>query len=109
MGLDISALASNTATVKVDFMGQTINVTYKPSVITLESMEIMDTKPGTDGLFEFLEDAITEWDIFYSGKRKVPPTKVGMAKVPVPVLRKIFTTIMEEASSGEADGTSSDG
>lgn len=113
MGLDIGSLAANTATVEVEFLGQSAMVTYKPMSLTAAALEEMDiTKPGespSDGFFKFLAETITEWDLLISPKKKVPLTIVGVKMVPLPLLRAIFHSLMTEAASGEAGKGSSGG
>lgn len=111
MGLDLAALATNTHTITVDFMGQAARVTYKPAEVTTANVEEIDnakSSEGADPFINFLCGVLTDWDVMI-GKKKVPLTVAGLKPVPLALLRAVFLAIMQEAGSGEAGSPSSDG
>jgi hypothetical protein len=110
MGLDLNSLASNTATVEFEVMGQTGHLTYRPSVVTTERVEGIDQRAKADspeGLYSFFLDVIVDWDVM-TGSRKVPLTAKGIGSLPVVLHRAMFLAILRDAGQG-GQGNSSSG
>lgn len=109
MGLNLTALAANEATVNVDFMGQSASVTYRPSALTQKRLQRLAKQQDDEkALNEFFTELVTDWDVT-KGKAKVPLTAEGLSDVPILFLRAVMAAIMEAADSGEAGRLSNAG
>jgi len=114
MTINLDEIALNEATANVEFGHDTADIVYKPGLLTGANIAKMQTASEDDdgGLYDFLDRLLVDWDVERGkgkAKTKVPTTKEGLMTVPVPLLRKMLTAIMEHASLGEAENTSSAG
>lgn len=109
--LDLASLDANVANAAVQWGSDTINVRYKPSIATPGRLQtVMNSMESDDadisGFVGFISDLLEGWDILRAGT-PIPTTPEGVSDVPIPVLRKIITTVMAEAQDvGEAPSSS---
>lgn len=110
MGLDIASIASNTAEIAFDVLGETAHITYLPNAITAERLEQIDLPQGDNEAHSpfvtFLADIITEWDLT-RGSKTIPLTPDEISKVPLPLLKAIYMEVMRDVADGEAGKASS--
>ena len=111
MAFDLYVLESETRDATVEFGGQTLDVVYKPNVITTEFAEKMQSAENdgnvgalADGANQMLED----WDLVRNTGTKDKPKheKVELSLktlkgLPLSFLGAIFAACMEDATAGE--------
>lgn len=103
MAITLSSVKMDTASVDVEFGGETATIIYKPLQITQEKMEMMDKE--VDGSQRFLCEVVKSWDVLYSPKKKVPLTLAGLRSLPLPFIQKCVLAILGDRpdSVGEAE------
>lgn len=106
MALNLDAVASKTATVTVDYMGQSALITYNPSVLTQEN--ITRAQKGDEQFVDVFVSLIRDWDV-KRGTRKVPISMKGLVGIPLPFLRAVFRAVMRDTAGGTEEGNSSSG
>lgn len=97
MGIDLSNLTIDKAATTVNFGGQSAKITYRPSLITQETLERLDEED--DGTLQFLSNTLIEWDVKSSGK-KVPLNPKALRPLPLPFLRAVVLSIMRDRGDG---------
>lgn len=107
MALNLASLAGKTATITVEFLGQTAKVVYDPMVLTQENYTLAQS--GGDAAFaEFFCRLVKSWDVTH-GTKKVPLTTKGINAVPMPFLRAVFGQIMVDGAGDVDEGKASSG
>lgn len=102
MPIDLLNITADKAVTTVDFGGGTAKITYRPTVITQEQLEKLDTED--DGTIQFLIAAVSDWDI-KRGTKKVPLKLNELKTLPLPLLRAVALAILRDRgdSVGEAE------
>jgi hypothetical protein len=111
MGIDLAALATNTATTVVPFGDSEINISYRPSVATPNNLKAItaDEDDEVGPFIDFFISLVLDWDVTDGGKT-VPLSDDGVGSVPMSVLQKIMRTVMADSQeAGEAASPSSSG
>jgi hypothetical protein len=108
MPLDLNQVAAKRAVTTVTYQGQTAQLTFNPSYLTAEN--VMAARNGDSGLTNFLMEAIVDWDIRRATK-KVPIKEVEIRKLPLGLVRAIFTELAGGGGTGDptTDSNSNDG
>lgn len=108
MGFDLNALASKSAVVNVEFMGQSALVTYNPAILTSENVSVAQKSEA--GFVSMFTDLVTDWDV-KRGTRKVPIDEKNLHTIPLQFLKAIFGAILGDSQAGAAEEgkASSDG
>lgn len=96
MALDLNSLATKSATISVVYMGQTAQITYKPSLLTQGN--ITKARETDQRFTEFFCSLVKDWDV-KKAQRKVPITTKGLMDVPYPFLRSVFQHILYETGN----------
>ena len=102
MPIDLSSLVADHAVTTVTFGGSTAKIVYKPSYVTQESIEKLDSEE--DGNIQFLVNAIISWDIMAGPKKKVPLTVDAIKKLPLSLVRSVTLSILGGKDDSEGSG-----
>lgn len=110
MAINLASLAGKLARADVEFMGQSCRVQFDPLRITAEWME--RTGGGSDEAFaEGFIEVVRSWDVMETAKKKVPLTLAGLKKVPLPLLKAIYSEVVfgsqtevEDEGKASSDG-----
>jgi hypothetical protein len=97
MAIDLSNISVDKAVTTVAFGGQTAKITYRPTVITQETLDNLDSED--DGTIKFILACITDWDI-KRGSKKVPLNVKELKTLPLPLLRGVALAILRDRGDG---------
>lgn len=103
MGVKLSEIVKGVRILKVPFGTETLTVGYKLGEMTGEKIGALNI---FDNLQEFIRRYVVEWDLVGGNGKPVPITKAQLAKVPVPLLRRIALSIFEDDGLGEVVSSS---
>ena len=107
MPITISHLKRNTRTIAVDFMGEQVNITYKPGEMTPAlSLEMADVETRLP-IVTVLERTVTAWDVMDDDMRPLPITRATLLELPSAFLAAVFDALMEDVSVGKPSGATS--
>jgi len=109
MGLELSDLIDNTATVTLEVQDEVATIVYRPSRITAARIQRVDEGAAADDslpYITFFMDVLVEWDVMLN-KRVVEFTVAELTVLPMFLLRLIFIALMRDVSSGESGKASS--
>ena len=107
MPITLSDLKANTRTCPCEYGGETINLTYRPSVVTPDF--------GTGESQSFLADSLlallTAWDIYedaaYTIMTPITAEVLNSDAIGLPLLRAMFDAIMLDVLPGKRNGATS--
>lgn len=109
MALDLNAVAVKRAKTTVNFLGESADITYNPSILTQE--KVLTLRGGNDeDFFKVFCEIVVDWDV-KKGTRKVPLTPAGLKAVPIIFLRACVKAVTEDdlLSDASAEGKDSPG
>ena len=113
MGIDLTAIASNTETTPFSYQGFASSVTYKPSELTTENIAKFGNVNSIEDMnsyLDFMAAVMVDWEVSEQGER-MSISRGTLARVPLPMLGKIMEAIVANAGevAPEADGNSAGG
>lgn len=97
MAINLTNLAANKATKTVHFGGESMDVVYRPALITQERIEAVT---GDNAVVDFLLDVLVSWDI-RQGTKKMPLNKASITKLPFELVGVIFNQLV--TAGGDVD------
>jgi hypothetical protein len=115
MPITLQKIASDTASVSFPFMGETVNVTYRPSMfteriigrlrdITAAACGIHQIETAFTASADMILDLVATWDVLEEeGGGPIPVTREVVSGLPVPFRTALLQAIFEDAQ-GEARG-----
>lgn len=117
MGIERSALTSKLRGVTVDYFGDKLSVTYKPSEMSPakeaelarlrkeaeDAEEGDDAARGAEQLASRLAEVLVGWDVVEDGK-PLPPTKDNLMEFPNALLVHISTAIGDDMRPNSKTG-----
>jgi hypothetical protein len=111
--ISISALAANRRTVNIDFSGETLRVTYKPSAINAsqEERELADKETGHHvlSIIRTLTETIVSWDLLGEDGQPLPLTEDALKPLGIDILSQISRAIVRDALPNRTTQPSSNG
>lgn len=107
MPISLAELASDTSTVTFTYRGSGGKLTYRPSLVTQETLDRLDQ--DDNGTTKFLIEVVSDWDLMIGPKKKVPITEDGINKLPLSLKRAVVQAILGDNGQGEAESSSADG
>lgn len=109
MSLTLAQLSDDEATVVVDYMGQTMEVDYRPGALTPAMVEDIVNPTSADDLGTCIEEVVISWDLVDAEANEVSPTAENCINLPMKFLRAVLTAIMEDGSPKPATDARSAG
>ncbi len=113
MPISISALTANRRTVNIDFSGETLKVTYRPSAINAaqEERELADRETGHHvmSIIRTLIENIVSWDLLGEDGQPLPLTEDALKPLGIDVLQTISNSIVRDALPNRTTQPSSNG
>lgn len=108
MAISLADLKRNTRQLPVEYLGITINVTYKPGAITPTFGR--DLAPGDSVMVQLLAKSLVSWDIFQDDALTVPlPITVDtLGDLGSGLLNAIIQAITLDSMVGKVHGATSD-
>lgn len=107
MALKLAQLAANKATTSFPYLGETVNLTYIPSLITEEYLDTIQRTANTiDALSTNIVHVLSAWDVEEDDGNVMPLTVERLRSLDMSFLRTVFQAVMKEVAQGEANGTS---
>lgn len=101
MPISITALAANRKTLKIDFDGETLTLTYRPSAINAaqEDREITDKSSGHHvlSIIRSLVETIERWDLVDEAGQTLPISEESLRPLGIDVLNRISTEIIRDS------------
>jgi len=111
--ISIAALAANRRTVKVDFNGETLTLTYRPSVINAkqEARELEERAAGqhVQSMANSLAEIIESWDVVDDKGKPVPVSVELLSTFGLDVLQKMTREIIGDLLPNRTTAPSSNG
>lgn len=109
MALTIGHLQRNTRNLTFEFLGETVNVTYRPGALTPAlSVEIADAATQLP-IVTALERLLVSWDVLgEDGQTPLPITHAVLVSLPSEFLSTVFSAVMGDTTVGKATGVTSD-
>jgi hypothetical protein len=98
--MDIESIKNDRAKGKVEYMGETVNFTYRPAMITSENFTILVAGQDQAELGEFMAGLIATWDVT-AGGQPLEVTAESISRLPLPLLRLIGRYIAREEPQKE--------
>lgn len=109
MALTLAQLTSDVATVVVEYMGQTMEVEYRPGALTPALVQDITNPVSADDLGECIQEVVVSWDLLDDNNDEVEPTVENCVNLPMPFLRAVLTTIMENGAPKQLTDAQSGG
>lgn len=98
--MDINSIRNDRAKGNVEYMGETVNFTYRPAMITPENYKLMVNGQDADELGEFFAGILASWDLTNGGS-PLEITAANVSKLPLPLLRQFANYIAREVPQKE--------
>lgn len=100
MGVTLASLRSDKATTEVPYGKHTINLTYKPGLVTADAL--VGKRDA-----EFLAEVLTDWDIMKSAKVRLPVNDESISGLPIPLVAAMVKAVLTDGtqSAGEEEGS----
>lgn len=101
MPISISALTANRRTVSIDFGGETLKVTYRPSAINAvqEARELEDKEKGQHvlSMVRTMIETIESWDLLGDDGKPLALTEDNLKPLGIDILSQISRAIVTDA------------
>ncbi|GIV81729.1 MAG: hypothetical protein KatS3mg051_1083 [Anaerolineae bacterium] len=109
MGISIADLKKKTRTVRVEYLGETVTVDYRPGALTPEAQvrmgQVQDTAESARVMAEYLADTLVSWDVLdEDGKAPVAITTEFLMQCPSSFLGAIVQAILEDMAPNGLSG-----
>lgn len=102
MPIELSNMAADVVPVVVYWGEDECKVSYRPSAITTRRVEqLQAAEDDSDAFLDFITAVLASWDVT-SGGEVVPITVDALKDVPLPFIRAIVITIMEDSGRGDS-------
>lgn len=110
----ISDALAKARPIVVEFEGESLNVTYRPSSYTVAELESLVEEDGTgqkranpQRIVEMMQQMLVKWDLTEDDGVPVDFTNTErMRHIPTPIFMGILTAIKADQSAGEASSPS---
>ena len=99
--MELQNIISDRAATTVEFMGEKLDLKYRPGVVTAEAIERVQSGLGASELADFYVQLIAEWGLTRNGVN-LPIDAATISALPIQLLRAIMAKVMEEVPQGEA-------
>lgn len=103
--MDLNKIMNDRATAQAKYMDETLDITYRPAMITPASYAKLRSEQSVDDLADFLAGAIVRWDLTEDdgngGRRMVDVTPEVFKNFPVHLLRAIAKALTEDMPTRE--------
>lgn len=113
MPISISSLAANRRTVKVDFSGETLSITYRPSAVNAvqEARELEERTAGKHvlSMASSLAEIIETWDLVDDAGKVAPVSVELLSTFGLDVLQKMTREIIGDLLPNRTTAPSSNG
>ena len=94
MPIDLNALTANKATLTIQWGGESMDVVYRPGLITQDRL---DKVSGDKATVQFLLDLLVSWDI-RQGTKKLSLTEASINKLPFDLVAHMFNELIRGGS-----------
>lgn len=101
MTIKLGDLVNTTATVEVEFMGQSANVVYRPAAVTSAFMERVEQATTVPQAAALIGEAVTEWDVLDLDEQPIAPASENTKQLPISLLTAVLRTIVGDTQPGE--------
>lgn len=95
MTIKRSTMAEATATVTVEWYGETADVVVRPGRLNRELFAIMETQEGFDGLAEQVKTLVERWELVDDEGTELPVSDEVIATLPFGFIRAIVFAAVE--------------
>jgi hypothetical protein len=97
MPLTIAQLIEDIEPVEVKFRGETVNVKYRPSVITPALFAAINADTyDKDAIVDVLAQALVGWDLEGDNKLIVPTSEASLMTLPTKFLRAVYRAVLAD-------------
>jgi hypothetical protein len=103
MAIKRSVMADTTATVEVEWYGETAQVTVRPGRLTRELFAMMDEERSFDALAEQVKQLVVSWEVVDDEGKELPVDDTTIATLPFGFIRAIvFAAVQTVDQQGKA-------
>lgn len=85
--MKFSELSRRTATTRIDYDGEEVELTYRPHVITPELLARLDDLSGVDAVVDQVVTLIAEWDVTMDDGSRMDVTDANARRLPLSFLK----------------------
>jgi hypothetical protein len=112
--MDLNAVMNDRATAQATYMGETLDLKYRPAMITPATYSKLRSEQSVDELADFLAGAIVSWDLHEpdpnnpGGRRMVEIVPDIFKQMPIHLLRAISRALTEDMPKRDEGKASND-
>lgn len=103
MAIVLSQMMGKLRTCKVTFQGESMDVTYRPNIVTPVLIDEINSLTGRDSLDEQVVRIIDHWDLLDTEGKQIPVDKDNLKGLPSTFLRSVINGLMADMRAPDDD------